>query len=42
VHGSQRRTECLSLARELGYARIEPLNARDLDRADEFRIDAGG
>ena len=40
VHGAKRRTECLTLARELGYARIEPLNARDPERADEFRIEA--
>lgn len=39
VHGAERRTECLALARALGYTRIEPLNARDIDSADEYRIE---
>jgi FkbM family methyltransferase len=39
VHGADKRTECLDLVRNLGYARIEPLNARDLDSADEYRIE---
>lgn len=40
VHGAQRRAECLTLARELGYTRIAPLNARNLELADEYRIEA--
>ncbi len=40
VHGPERRRECLALARELGYARIEPLDARDPEKAEEYRIEA--
>lgn len=40
VHGAQRRTECLELVRYAGYTRILPLNHRDPDQADEFRIEA--
>jgi FkbM family methyltransferase len=39
VHGDERRTECLELVRELGYSRIMPLNARDIDSADEYRVE---
>jgi FkbM family methyltransferase len=40
VHGAQRRAECLELLRGLGYARIKPLNARNLELADEYRVEA--
>jgi FkbM family methyltransferase len=40
VHGPDRRRECLELLAEIGYARIQPLNARALDEADEFCVEA--
>ena len=39
VHGADKREECLALARDLGYARIAPLNYRDPGQADEFLIE---
>jgi FkbM family methyltransferase len=41
VHGAGPRAECLEFVRALGYTRVRPLNARDPDEADEFRIEAG-
>jgi len=40
VHGEERRRECLELVRELGYTRLQPLNAASLDAADEFCVEA--
>ncbi len=40
VHGAERRRECLGLLRDLGYSRLEPLGARDLDKADEYCVQA--
>lgn len=40
VHGPDRRRECLTLLRELGYGKIEPLDSRSLDDADEYCIEA--
>jgi FkbM family methyltransferase len=40
VHSAGLRAECLALVRGLGYSKITPLDARDLDAADEYRIEA--
>ncbi len=40
VHGPACRRVCLDLIRDLGYARLQPLNTRDPETADEYCVEA--
>ena len=40
VHGQDCRQDCLTFLRELGYTRLQPLDSRSLDDADEYCIEA--